>query len=477
MPRKQSQKVEKVAVVVDGKTTVVTLHPPTKARKSWYAFWNGLVSSKSTGHTDLKQAIQAVERMVAGKGDHTGDRPHLLTDQEFDEIQRRHFSKHKDPDAAERAEKSLIACMEAISAFRAISGLTSIALATPDDCERFQHMALEKPKNWRCDYPNKQDVVEKLSPNTVVKWSVALQAAFERANRNGGKKCVRGVAPADRLLVENPWRMFTGIKGREKVIRQFSGSEINSMLDHFESDWADVPVGSLLAKVLLWSAARKSEVTSLRWNQLRQFADEYHFQIKAKKGVERWFRIPAAIIQELHNQKTADPFVFSAYNNQLRRRHERGANSRIALQVSDHFTPSNLADWFYERLGQWATAASVPPVNIHVFRKTSLQYARIGEDVNRQVAHDASVGERVMMGSYVKESDVEMRQRSNRTFHRIANGFGPDLATRLGWKEGSVAPAQAIKVAIEANDWDAVLKLAAQMAAQKNSASAAGQSL
>jgi integrase len=311
----------------------------------------------------------------------------------------------------------------------------------------------------------------------VVKWSVALQAAFERANRNGGKKCVRGVVPSERLLHENPWKNFTWIEGRKKVIRQFSGSEIISLLDHLESTWADIPVGSLLAKVFLWSAARKSEVTSLQWGQLRQFGEEYHFQIVGKWAVERWFRIPANLIQELSTHKTASPYVFSAYNDQLRKLHERGPNPRLALQVSGHFSPSNLADWFYERLRKWATAASVPPVNIHVFRKTSLQYARTGEDVNRQVAHDASVGERVMMGSYVNESDLEMRQRSNRTFSRIANGFGHDLATRLGWKESSVAPAQAIKVAIEANDWDAVLKLAAQMAAQKNSASADGQSL
>jgi hypothetical protein len=35
--------------------------------------------------------------------------------------------------------------------------------------------------------------------------------------------------------------------------------------------------------------------------------------------------------------------------------------------------------------------------HLHVFRKTSLQYARRGEDVNRQVAADARLGEGVMM--------------------------------------------------------------------------------
>ena len=40
-------------------------------------------------------------------------------------------------------------CFDAISAFREISGLRTVASATPEDCERFQARALQLPKNWR----------------------------------------------------------------------------------------------------------------------------------------------------------------------------------------------------------------------------------------------------------------------------------------------------------------------------------------
>ena len=39
-----------------------------------------------------------------------------------------------------------------------------------------------------------------ISENTVLRWSRELRAAFERVNRNAGKKCVRGVRPIARRL-------------------------------------------------------------------------------------------------------------------------------------------------------------------------------------------------------------------------------------------------------------------------------------
>jgi hypothetical protein len=43
----------------------------------------------------------------------------------------------------------------------------------------------------------------------------------------------------------------------------------------------------------------------------------------------------------------------------------------------------------------------------------------------------AEVGEYVMMTSYVKETDEEMRQKSNRTFHRIRASLAPEFARRF----------------------------------------------
>ena len=87
--------------------------------------------------------------LVNNAGLHRDNLAGLMSDEEFDEIQRRHYGKRKSPEAMIRAEKSLGACKEAISAFRAISGLKPITKATPYDCERFQNDALALPKNWR----------------------------------------------------------------------------------------------------------------------------------------------------------------------------------------------------------------------------------------------------------------------------------------------------------------------------------------
>lgn len=73
MPRKLKLEKHTVQVVVDGTPIAVILHPPTKVRKSWYAYWNGLVSSKSTGQADLHEAIKAVEAMLRN----AGERPRL----------------------------------------------------------------------------------------------------------------------------------------------------------------------------------------------------------------------------------------------------------------------------------------------------------------------------------------------------------------------------------------------------------------
>src|SRR5262245_50105161 len=130
MPRKPIERVVKINVLVDGTPVAVTLHPPTGTRASWYAFWSGLVTSKSTGTATKDDAVRVVEQML-GNG---GKRPDLgdtvLSDEEVEEIQRRHYQKKTDPSARRRAEKTLEDCLDAIAAFRQISGLKPVTLAT-----------------------------------------------------------------------------------------------------------------------------------------------------------------------------------------------------------------------------------------------------------------------------------------------------------------------------------------------------------
>jgi hypothetical protein len=299
MPRKPKLEKKSVTVIVNGTPITVVLHPPTKARKSWYAYWKGLVSSVSTGQTKLEDAILVADNMVKNGGKRASVEDTVLSDEEFEAIQRAHFDRKQDPKARSRAMKSLDACLEAIDAFKSISELLKITLATADDCAAFQRKALSLPKNWRHKYPNSQEKVDCLSANTVLKWSGALQAAFERANRNSGKKCVRGVVDDKKLLTENPWKQFNWIEGKERPIRQFDGDELVSLLDYFEKQWSGVTVAGSVAKICLWSWSRRHEVMGLSWSMLRVVGGEYHFEIEGKWGVKKWFRIPEGLYREL----------------------------------------------------------------------------------------------------------------------------------------------------------------------------------
>jgi hypothetical protein len=245
MPRKPKQEKKTITVVVNGSPLAVILHPPTQSRKSWYAYWAGLVTSKSTGQRDLNEAILVAENMVRNGGKRAEVRDAVLSDEEFEEIQRAHFGRVTDERAKPRASRSLDSCREAINAFGDITGLKPITTATADDCARFQRLALSLPNSWRKkplserrpaqDYSEEGrakrqlsgqvdalDECPRYSPNNVLKWSRSLQAAFERVNRNALKrKCVRGVVDENKLLTSNPWSQFKWIEGQDHPIRQF----------------------------------------------------------------------------------------------------------------------------------------------------------------------------------------------------------------------------------------------------------------
>ena len=104
MPRKLRLEKKTVNVVVDGRAISVILHPPTGARKSWYVYWPGLVASKSTGQHTLNDAIRVAENMVRNGGRRAVMADTVLTDEEFDQIQRAHFAKKTDA-AARRGQR------------------------------------------------------------------------------------------------------------------------------------------------------------------------------------------------------------------------------------------------------------------------------------------------------------------------------------------------------------------------------------
>jgi integrase len=464
MPRKPKVEKRTITVLVNGSPVAVVLHPPADRRKSWYAYTAGWISSKSTGQGDFNEAVKVVEDMLSNGGRRAELKNRLLSDDELEQIQRAHFGRKTDADAQRRARKSLEECLDALSAFRAISGVSPVSAATPDDCAAFQRKALTLVRNWRSKHPRSKETTATVSSNTVLKWSRCLASAFERANRLAGKKCVRGVVDEGKLLTSNPWTQFTWIEGSKRPIRQFDSDELLGLLAFLEETWNDVPVAAAVIKVFLWSGCRKLEVTGLTWDMLRIVGNEYHFEVVGKWGVERWFRIPPPVYCDLLALRTPpSQFVFAAYTGQIQKRH--ADNIGCTKKIREDFTASNFGRWVYERVKEWADKCGKGRAFLHVFRKTALQHARRGEDINRQVAEDARVGEAVMMTSYVKETDQELRARSNRTFARILASLPAEVARRYGHAEPTPTPLeQLLQVAITAKDWDRVAALSARMA-------------
>lgn len=463
MPRKPKLEKKTIAVVVNGKPVALTLYPPKKSRRTWYVFWVGLAFAKTTGHVNFEDAVIAGQEMVKGGGKKPTVAGAVLSDEEFEAVQRAHYARKTDPAAKARAAKTLEDCLDCINAFKAITGLDQLAKATPDVCARFQVEALRRPKNWRKQYPKSKKTKECISPNTVLKWSRSLQAAFERVNRLAGKKCVRGVVDEVKLLPSNPWTQFTWIEGTKFPIRQLDGHDLLSFLDHLETEWPTVTVAAPAAKVFLWSACRKLEVASLSWDALRMVGDEVHWQIVGKWGVKRWFRVPESVYRELLALRTKSPFVFAAYSEQIRDVH--ADNPGCMRKIRQEYIPANFGDWFYRRVKDWSTTHPKGRAFVHHFRKTALQHARRGEDINREVAADARVGETVMMTSYVEETDEELRARSNRTYRRILASLHAEVAQRYGHVQDDRAELEKrLLAAIEAKDWPLATALSARLA-------------
>ena len=487
MPRKPKLEKQTITVVVNGTPVAVALHPPTGARSSWYAYWNGLETSRSTGQRNLEDAILAAEGMVRSGGKRATLDDAVLSDEEFEKVQRTHYARKLDPTALGRSAKTLAECLDAIAAFKAITGLPAIASATPDDCARFQREALRRPRSWRkpCGTeggegvplakkrrPSKTQKRRRLaglggeaeglvSPNTVLKWSRMLQAGFERVNRNAGKKCVRGVIPESKFLTSNPWSQFTWIEGVETPIQHFDANELVSFVAYLEGQWAEVPVGALATKVLLWSCCRKLEVAGLKWDDLRIVEGQVHFEVVGKWGVERWFRIPEPLYRQMLACRTDSPFVFAAYVDQITKVHAE--NAGCLTKIQPEFTAKNFGRWLYERVKDWAVTQQRGTAYLHIFRKTGLQFTHDGEEeeVSRKVASDAGVSEAVLLGHYVKP---KLWRKSNRTFRRLLASLPPAVASRYGHAEDERALLERqLGEATEAGNWPLVAQLAERL--------------
>ena len=133
------------------------------------------------------------------------------------------------------------------------------------------------------------------------------------------------------------------------------------------------------------------------------------------------------------------------------------------------FNPKRFGNWFYNRIKEWSESNPKGSAFVHVFRKTTLQYALSGEDIARQVANDAGVSESVLMTNYAKQTDVEARQRSNRTYRRILASLSPEVAVRYGYVQDARSEMEnQLRAAIDAKDWVRAAELVAKLGQQSS---------
>ena len=178
----------------------------------------------------------------------------------------------------------------------------------------------------------------------------------------------------------------------------------------------------------------------------------------------KWFRLPEKLFCELEELRTDSPFVFGAYPIQLRSFYESRNRTSVAQQVREDFQPANLGGWMYNHVKEWSKTIPNGNAYLHVFRKTSLQHARRGEDLNKLVARDASLTEAVMMGSYAEESSEELQHKSNRTFRRILASLNLEVSTRYGYEEKPTDRLiENIDFARSREDWTEVARIAAEL--------------
>lgn len=151
MACKPAKKVKKVTIFVtlNGKPVGVTLRPPRGKFKAWYAYWPGCDNPRSTKEVERDAAAKAAEAMIQGTGRLPTVGEAVMTDEEFLAVQRRHYERRPDPGERRRSAKTLVELLDAYDAFKRITGLARVALASPDDCSRFQTDALAKPVDWR----------------------------------------------------------------------------------------------------------------------------------------------------------------------------------------------------------------------------------------------------------------------------------------------------------------------------------------
>jgi hypothetical protein len=155
----------------------------------------------------------------------------------------------------------------------------------------------------------------------------------------------------------------------------------------------------------------------------------------------------------------------AALMDQIREFHATDGR-KAAVKMVKEFSVYNAGRWFYEQVKKCDSEACV-----HMFRKTSLQYARVGQDATRSLAKDARVSEAVMMTHYVKEEDLQLRAASNAMYQRLCLSMTPEVARAFGHEHSATAILeQRLRGAIGSRNWSLVGEIAKKLAKQDRQA-------
>lgn len=448
-------KWKSIIIERDGESLTGYLHPPGSVGNTRYwAFTckkanierkslkaESYAEAKRKAHDWFKKEPEREERLIQEQ--------RILTWDEWDEIQVAHASRRGREDSAmKRALKTLEECRNAKKLFVAVTEASSVTAVDADIVARFQvDCAKRRSKNGT-----------PFGATTIHKTLAHMSASFNRCRPSAGKRCVRGVVPAEKLLEVNPFEEVQWVEVKAPNPRQFSPTELKAFLN-----WkylASCPLIGLFAKVSLWSCGRIEEMTELRWAWIdaegyMSIPDDH-----AKWGKGKTVRIPHSLLTELERFKTNGMYVWSGYAEQLRLYHRTEGHHGSAHRVKE-FTPERLRGVFQKWIGEWSKAHA-EGLSHHAFRRTALQWSREGQlrSTESKFAKAVNLSLAVAEQNYTTKPE---RLWADLTYRNIAGEIGGDQELArlmgLGTVDSPSASIETVRSALDKGDYAEATRL------------------
>lgn len=455
MMGKARDKWKSMTVEKDGQILTVYLHPPGTFRNPNYWAWtckkvniNGR-SLKVGTFAEAKERVFAWFKAEPIREERVRQERAILSWDDWEAIQVDHTSKRTTKDRV-RAERMLTECRKAQRLIVAITGAEHASAVDADTVGRFQIECRIRISKYGRPYGN----------TTIRKTLAHLSASFNRCNRKAGKKCVRGVVVADKLLDGNPFEQVQWVEADDKPVRQFTVEQLKSFFG-----WKIIghcPLISLFAKTSLWACGRLEEMTELRWDWVDSAGYISIPDDAAKWGKGKAVRVPPAFLAELQRHRSDSPFVWAGYVEQLRDYHLTRGHRASAHKLKG-FAPQRLRVTFQKWIAEWGDdSKATDGLSHHNFRKTGLQWSR--ENQLRSTEGDFARAANVTLDVAKKHyTTTPQRIWADLVFRNIASELGKDeeLAVMMGFEKATapITPMDAVQAAINAGDWDEAARL------------------